>query len=59
MAKKTPLNEDALEFFRKAGASGGRKGGKARMETLTKEQRREFAKKGAAARWGKKKKDKQ
>jgi len=31
----------------------GRKGGKARLKTMTKEQRREIAKKAAAARWAK------
>jgi len=58
MAKKKPLNEDALEFFRKAGAAGGRKGTKARMEKLTPEQRSEFARNAANARWGKTKKNK-
>ncbi len=33
------------------GRLGGRKGGKARAEKLTKEQRSEIAKKAAAARW--------
>jgi hypothetical protein len=33
------------------GATGGRKGGKARAASLTPEQRREIAKKAAAARW--------
>jgi len=31
----------------------GRKGGAARARSLTPEQRREIAKKGAASRWGK------
>jgi hypothetical protein len=31
----------------------GRKGGKARLRTMTAEQRQEIAKKAAAARWGK------
>ncbi len=31
---------------------GGLKGGKARAEKLSAEERREIAKKGAAARWG-------
>jgi hypothetical protein len=31
----------------------GRKGGKARLQTLTSEQRREFARKAVAARWAK------
>jgi hypothetical protein len=34
------------------GRLGGRKGGKARAEKLSPEQRREIAKKAAAARWG-------
>ena len=33
------------------GRLGGKKGGKARAEKLTAEQRSEIAKKGAAARW--------
>jgi hypothetical protein len=35
------------------GRRGGLKGGKARAEKLTAEQRSEIAKKAAAARWGK------
>jgi general stress protein YciG len=38
------------------GRKGGLKGGKARAKSLTPEQRAEIAKKGAAARWSKKKK---
>ena len=34
------------------GRLGGKKGGPARAKKLTPEQRREIAKKGAAARWG-------
>lgn len=34
------------------GRRGGLKGGKARAESLTPEQRKESAKKAAAARWG-------
>jgi hypothetical protein len=34
-------------------AIGGKRGGKARAENLNAEQRREIARKGAAARWGK------
>ena len=37
------------------GRLGGKKGGKARAEKLTAEQRREIAKKAAEARWRKKK----
>jgi hypothetical protein len=36
------------------GRLGGLKGGKARSEKLTPEQRKEIARKGAQARWGKK-----
>jgi len=36
------------------GRLGGQKGGKARAEKLTKEQRSEIAKKAAKARWSKK-----
>ncbi len=35
------------------GRRGGLKGGKARMEALTHEQRRQLGLKGARARWGK------
>ncbi len=34
------------------GRKGGKKGGKARAEALTPEERSEIAKKAAAARWG-------
>ncbi|MFN7998328.1 MAG: hypothetical protein U0Q18_32200 [Bryobacteraceae bacterium] len=34
-------------------AKGGRLGGKARAQALTKEQRQEIARKAAAARWNK------
>lgn len=37
------------------GRKGGLKGGRARANSLTRERRSEIAKKGAAARWGKKK----
>lgn len=39
------------------GRLGGKKGGKARAEKLTREQRQEIGRKGAAARWGKKEGD--
>jgi hypothetical protein len=35
------------------GRQGGKKGGKARADRLTAEERREIARKGARARWGK------
>ncbi|HEY3374750.1 MAG TPA: hypothetical protein VGK02_06780 [Candidatus Aquicultor sp.] len=43
-------NAAAVELGRR----GGLKGGKARAEKLTPEQRQEIAKRAAAARWGKK-----
>jgi hypothetical protein len=39
----------------KLGKKGGPIGGKARMASLTAKQRKELAKKAAAARWGKEK----
>lgn len=50
MAKKK-LPEEALEFFRKQGAKGGKLGGKKAAEQMTPEERTERAKKAAAARW--------
>jgi hypothetical protein len=44
-----PKNEAAVSL----GRLGGLKGGKARAESLTPEQRSEIAKKAAAKRWGK------
>lgn len=38
------------------GRKGGRIGGKRRLETMTATRRREIARQGARARWGKKKK---
>lgn len=47
--------KDLLKLAASAmGRKGGLKGGKARAKALTKEQRSEIAKKGAAARWNKK-----
>ncbi len=44
---------DAVEDGKDAGAVAmGRKGGAARAASMTKEQRTEIAKKGAAKRWG-------
>jgi hypothetical protein len=48
----------ALEFFRKQGSKGGKKGGAARMSNLTAAERKALAKKAAAARWGTKAKKK-
>jgi len=45
--EKPPKNQAAVEL----GRLGGKKGGKARAEKLTPEQRKEIAKKAAQARW--------
>jgi len=58
--EETPLT-DALdnadlrkEIMREMGSRGGRKGGKARAEKLSPEQRTEIARKAASKRWTKK-----
>jgi len=52
------LSEEALEFFRKQGSRGGKKGAKARMTKLTPQQRSEIARKaGKAGGRGRKKAD--
>lgn len=51
VAEAVPVATPAQEFAR----SGGLRGGKARAEALTPEQRREIAQKAASARWGAKK----
>ena len=53
MAKKRGLSKKALKYFQDEGRRGGKVGGKKRAESLTSEQRTAIAKKGAAARWGK------
>ena len=57
MAKKRTFGSmtEILELFRETGRQGGKIGGKKRAENLTKEQLSEIGKKGARARWGKKK----
>jgi hypothetical protein len=47
------MNEDEAlrRHLSKLGKKGGPIGGKARMASLTPKQRKELAKKGAAARW--------
>lgn len=50
MVKTPPKNPHAVALGRK----GGLKGGKARAESMTSQQRKEAAKKAAQARWGKK-----
>jgi hypothetical protein len=49
------VNEKEIlrEHLSKLGRKGGRKGGKARMESLTPAERKQLAKKAAAARWQK------
>lgn len=42
------------EHMRKLGAKGGKISGSKRMENLSERQRKEIAKKAAAARWGRK-----
>ncbi len=52
----SPCNTSAMAREKKFSASEfGRRGGKARAEQLTKEQRKEIARKAAQARWAKKK----
>ncbi len=46
--------EEMRELARKLGRRGGLKGGKARRDKLTPEQRSEIARKAAKARWAKK-----
>lgn len=48
-AKKDTRNPHAVAL----GRLGGKKGGKARAEKLTPEERKEIARKAAKARWGK------
>lgn len=52
-----PTQEDIKSAAAILGRKGGLKGGKARAKVLTKKQRVEIAKKGAAARWNKNNKD--
>jgi hypothetical protein len=50
-SRNDKLNEESAAV--KLGRSGGLKGGKARAEKLTPEQKSEIAKKAAQKRWGK------
>ena len=52
--KDTELTDEIKAAAAALGRKGGLKGGKARAEALTSEQRTEIAKKAAAARWGNK-----
>ncbi len=45
------LPKEALEFFRKEGAKGGKVGGKKAAANMTTEQRKKRARKAAEARW--------
>jgi len=56
MAEKMPA--EALEFFRKHGARGGKIGSKARMEKLTPEERSALAKHAVDAREAKRQRKK-
>jgi hypothetical protein len=47
--KKLPL--EVLEFFRRQGAKGGKKGGTSRAANMTPEQRSDAARKAVQARW--------
>lgn len=49
----TPAKPEKNKAAQELGRLGGLKGGKARAEKLTPEQRSEIAKKAAAARWAK------
>ena len=53
-APKTPPPAEKNAAAVALGRLGGLKGGKARADKLTKEERSAIAKKAAAARWGKK-----
>jgi hypothetical protein len=53
--KRDIVSRVMREMGKKGGKAGGEKGGKARMGSLTPEQRKALAKKAAAARWGKRK----
>jgi hypothetical protein len=44
-------NDAVSNYLARIGRKGGKASGKARMEKLTPEQRREVARKAAAARW--------
>ena len=48
------MSEEKNKAAQELGRLGGLKGGKARAEKLTKEQRSEIARKAAKARWDKK-----
>jgi hypothetical protein len=49
-----PVPADISQYMAAMGRKGGQIGGKRRLVTMTKEQRRKVAVKAAKARWGKK-----
>ena len=51
------MAEDKNKAAQEPGRLGGLKGGKARAEKLTAEQRKEIARKAAKARWAKKRRE--
>jgi hypothetical protein len=51
--KEITVSRVMAEMGRRGGKAGGSKGGKARMASLTPNQRKALATKAAAARWGK------
>jgi hypothetical protein len=53
MRKRVKMPESVREAFRAFGRQGGKKGGRARMDALTPEERIELARKAAQARWRK------
>jgi hypothetical protein len=54
-AEDTPADEGKNPAAVELGRKGGLKGGKARADSMTAEQRKEAAQKAARARWGEKK----
>ena len=54
MGTRKKLPPEVVEFFRKQGAKGGRKGGVIRAERMTPEERSESARRAVTARWLKK-----
>ena len=52
-----PVPSELSQYMAAMGRKGGQIGGKRRLLTMTKEQRRKVAVKAAKARWGAKKKD--
>lgn len=52
MSRRKKLPPEVLDFFKKQGAKGGKKGGTARAANMTPEQRSEAARKAVLARWG-------